>query len=157
VENCSLPWDLDKQSLGKLVLPRPECPAHEVLLWTRLFRSSHPQHPLANGIAAGQGRRQRGAGLLGSSVSREHFVRDFLPWLGLSRSRREKGLEGEQCPGWDGGSGREGERQDVALPRAQGSSMSLAQIWSGPLRSPVSGRCTSRPIVLSGGVPVSHH
>lgn len=83
----------------------------------------------------------------------------FLPWLGLSR--REKGGEGSNAQnGKDrngaGGSSREGERQDVGLPSTQGSSMSLAQIWSSPLRSPVNEKGISRLIVPSGKVPFSH-
>lgn len=49
MESRSLQWDWDKRSLGKLVFPRPYGPEHVLLLWSRLFGSSPPQHPLASG------------------------------------------------------------------------------------------------------------
>lgn len=60
----------------------------------------------------------------------------------MKGSNVQDGEDGDKA----GGSGREGKRQDVALPRAQGSSVSLAQIWTSPLWSPLNERCASRLI-----------
>lgn len=74
-------------------------------------------------------------------------VGELLPWACCSHPQHP--LQGRD----EDGSGKEEERGEGALPHTQGSSMALAEVWSSPL----SDRCSGRPMVLPGKIPLSQH
>lgn len=74
-------------------------------------------------------------------------VDELLLWACCSHPQHP--LQGRD----EDGSGKEEERGEGALPHTQDSSMALAEVWS----SPMSDRCSGRPMVLPGKIPLSQH